>query len=86
MWTKQNRSHYDRSKLRYPSDLTRRGVAANRTADLAGQARRQQADGGDARSRQWPVVRYIDGLSVARDPERPAAEKHSLRIFRSMDL
>ena len=22
MWTKQNRSHYDRSKLRYPSDLT----------------------------------------------------------------
>ena len=22
MWTKQNRGHYDRSKLRYPSDLT----------------------------------------------------------------
>ena len=22
MWTKENRGHYDRSKLRYPSDLT----------------------------------------------------------------
>ena len=28
MWTPENRPLYDRDTLRYPSDLTRRGMAA----------------------------------------------------------
>ena len=26
MWTNENRAHYDRSRLRYPSDLTDPGM------------------------------------------------------------
>ena len=27
------------------------------------------------------LIRSVDRLSVARNPERPAAEKHGLRLF-----
>jgi hypothetical protein len=41
-WTPQNRKRYDRSQLRYPSDLTDDEWARVRSFDPAGQARRQQ--------------------------------------------
>ena len=85
MWTSKNRGRYDRSKLRYPSDLTddewklveplippgRRG-GGKRTVIM-----REVVNG---------LMYVLDRLSVARDPERPAAEKHDLRLFRSVDL
>ena len=39
MWTSKNRIRYDRSKLRYPSDLTDDGVEAGRTFDPTRQDR-----------------------------------------------
>ena len=46
MWTKlKSGSLDDRSKLRYPSDLTDEEWGAVGAADPAGEARRQQADG-----------------------------------------
>ena len=81
MWTSKNRARYDRSKLRYPSDLTDDGMGAGQTADPAWQARRRQAHGDHARGSERPHVRSVDWLSVACDPERPAAEKHGLRLF-----
>jgi hypothetical protein len=71
MWTSKNRGPYDGSKLRYPlSERShRRGMAAGRTADPAGQAGRRQADGDPARGGKRPDVRPVDRLSVARDPE-----------------
>src|SRR6478672_7072057 len=86
MWTSKNRARYDRSKLRYPSDLTDaewglveplippgKTGGGKRTVIIAG--------GGER-----PDVHSLDGLSVARDPERPAAEKLGLRLLRSVDL
>ena len=45
MWTNENRARYDRSKLRYPSDLTDEEWALVEPADPACQAWRQQAHG-----------------------------------------
>jgi len=48
MWTSKNRARYDRSKLRYPSDLTDDEWRTGRTADPAGQDWRWQAHGDHA--------------------------------------
>ena len=45
MWTTENRSRYDRSKLRYPSDLSDEEWAVIKPLVPAGQERREQADG-----------------------------------------
>jgi transposase len=47
MWTSRNRARYDRSKLRYPSNVYVLSTGC-----------------------QWRAI-----------PERPAAEKHGLRLF-----
>ena len=86
MWTSENRARYDRSKLRYPSDLTDEEWALVEPLIPPRQARRRQAHGDHARGGERPDVRSLDRLSVARDPERPAAEEHGLRLFRSVDL
>jgi hypothetical protein len=86
MWTAKNRGRYDRGKLRYPSDLTdsewelveplippgKRG-GGKRTVVM-----REVVNG--------LIVHSVDRLSVAGDPEGPAAEEHALRLFRPVDL
>jgi hypothetical protein len=44
MWTPENRPRYDRSKLRYPSDLTDEEWAVIAPRIPPREARRQQAD------------------------------------------
>ena len=76
MWTTQNRKRYDRSQLRYPSDLTDEEWAYVAPCDPAGQARRQQTNsrypGGDERGH----VCLEHGLPMARAAQGPAAEEH----------
>ena len=43
MWTNNNRGRYDRSKLRYPSDMTDDEWGIDQATDPASQERRQQA-------------------------------------------
>src|SRR4030088_1458996 len=50
-------------------------METGRTADPAGQDWRWQAHGDHAGGGERPDVHSVDRLSVARDPERPAAEK-----------
>src|ERR1700694_3061721 len=64
----------------------RRRMGTGRTADPARQDWRWQAHGDHAGGGKRPHVHSLDRLSVARDPERPAAEKLSLRLLRSVDL
>src|ERR1700680_4116587 len=64
----------------------RRRMETGRTADPARQDWRWQADGDHARGGERPHVHSLDRLSVARNPERPAAEKLGLRLLRSVDL
>ena len=45
MWTSKNRGRYDRSKLRYPSDLTDDEWRLVEPFNSARQAWRRQADG-----------------------------------------
>jgi hypothetical protein len=77
MWTSKNRARYDRSKLRYPSDLTddEWGLVEPLIppGKTGGGKRCEHAGGGER-----PHVHSLDRLSVARDPERPAAEKLGL--------
>ena len=86
MWTSKNRARYDRSKLRYPSDLTDDEWGLVEPLDPAGQDWRWQAHGDHAGGGERPDVHSLDRLSVARDPERPAAEKLGLRLLRSVDI
>src|SRR5216684_6577374 len=53
----------------------RRRMGTGRTADPAGQDWRWQAHGDHAGGGERPDVHSLDRLSVARDPERPAAEE-----------
>ncbi len=69
MWTTQNRIRYDRSALRYPSDLTDDEWAY--VEPLIPPARR----GGNKRHVDVREV-MNDGMPVAGDPERPAAAQH----------
>src|SRR6476469_9312447 len=61
-------------------------MGTGRTADPTGQDWRWQAQGEHAGGGERPPVHSLDRLSVARDPERPAAEKLGLRLLRSVDL
>ena len=86
MWTSQNRARYDRSKLRYPSDLTNDEWRLVEPLIPPG-----KRGGGKRTVIMREVVNglmYVlsTGLSVARDPERSATEKHDPRLFRSLDL
>jgi hypothetical protein len=56
MWTSKNRARYDRSKLRYPSDVTDEEMGADCTADPARQVWRGQTDGDHARGSERPYV------------------------------
>ena len=86
MWTSKNRARYDRSKLRYPSDLTDDEWKLVEPLIPPGKCWRRQAHGDHARSGERPHVHSVDRLSVACHPERPAAEKLGLRLLRSVDL
>ncbi len=86
MWTSKNRARYDRSKLRYPSDLTDDEWRLVEPLIPPG-----KTGGGKRTVIMREVVNglmYIlsTGWSVARDPERPAAEKLGLRLLRFVDL
>ena len=78
MWTKENRRRYDRSGLRYDSDLTDEEWAE--IAPLIPPAK----PGGNKRSVNLREVMnglmYIlqYRLSVARDPERPGTAQHDI--------
>jgi transposase len=86
MWTSKNRARYDRSKLRYPSDLS---------DDERGLVESLIAPGKTGGGKRMVIMREVvnglmyvlsTGLSVARDPERSAPEKHDPWLFRSLDL
>ena len=79
MWTSKNRARYDRSKLRYPSDVTDEEWELIVPLIPPGKSGGGQTDGDHARGSERPYLRSVDRLSVARNPERPAAEKHGLR-------
>jgi hypothetical protein len=64
MWTSRNRARYDRSKLRYPSDVTDEELA-DCTADPVGQVWRRQTDGDHARGGERSYVRSVDRLSAS---------------------
>src|SRR5712675_2212530 len=86
MWTTNNRARYDRSFLRYPSDLTDDEWAL--VEPLIPPAKR----GGDKRTVIMREVvnglMYIlfDRLPVAGHSERPAAAFDHPWIFRSVEL
>jgi hypothetical protein len=65
MWAKENRGRYDRSRLRYPSDLTDEQWALVEPLIAP----------------QWPDVCAEHRLPVASDPEGPAAAQHGARLF-----
>ena len=76
MWTQENRHRYDRSKLRYPSDLT--DEEWSQVAPLIPPAKR----GGNKRT--VDVREVVNGLMypqhrlpVAGDPEGPAAAQYA---------
>ena len=86
MWTNENRARYDRSHLRYPSDLSDDEWKLVETVDPARQARRRQTHSDHARGCERPHVYSLHRLSVAGDPERPAAALDVVRLFRPMEL
>ena len=55
-------------------------------AHPSGEARRQQADGERARSRQRLDVCFEHRLPVAGDPQGLAAALNGVRLFRSVEL
>ena len=73
MWTAKNRGRYDRSKLRYPSDLTDDEWALVEPLIPPARAWRQQAPCRCSRSDEWDDVHFEHGMPVAGDPERFAA-------------
>ena len=80
MWTAKNRRRYDRSALRYPSDLTDYEWA--RVGSLIPPARR----GGNkrhalcARGDERDHVCVEHGMPVAGDSERSAATQYAFRL------
>lgn len=86
MWTTENRGRYDRSKLRYPSDLDEEWqfVEPLNPPGKRGGGKRtvvRQAHGCDARDRQLAHVHFEHGLPVGRTSERPSAQEHGVRLF-----
>ena len=87
MWTaRRNRGRYDRSQLRYPSDLTDDEWA--HVAPLIPPAKR----GGNKRHvdvrEVMNGIMYVlsTGKPVASDPERPAAALNVVRLSRFVEL
>jgi len=84
MWTSENRTRYDRAKLRYPSDLT--DAEWEHIASLIPPAKR----GG--RKRTVDVREVVNGLMyvlsmpMALRAEGFAAAQHAVRLFRSVDV
>src|SRR5258705_7588419 len=85
MWTPQNRKRYDRTQLRYPSDLTDDEWA--HVAPLIPPAKA----GGNKRS--VDVREVMNGIMYVlstgcqwRAPERPTAAQHAIRLSRSVEL
>ena len=80
MWTVENRARYDRSRLRYPSDLTDEEWALVRPqiprAKRGGNKRSVDERGGE-----WADVCVEHLLPVARHPRRPAAMQHCGPLF-----
>jgi len=81
MWTSKNRARYDRSKLRYPSDLSDDEWGLVKPLIPPGRTGGGKAHGGHARGGQRSHVHSLDRLSVARDPERPATESSVYDYF-----
>ena len=85
MWTSKNRARYDRSKLRYPSDLT---------DDEWGLVEPLIPPGKTCGGKRTVIMReVVNGLMYIlstgcqwRAIERPAAEKLGLRLLRSVDV
>ena len=86
MWTNENRGRYDRSRLRYPSDLT------DDEWNLVGPLIPPGKRGGDKRTVIMREVvnglMYIlsTGCQMAGDPEGPAAALDFIRLFRPVEL
>ena len=82
MWTNENRGRYDRSKLRYPSDVTDAEWAHVATLISSGAPRRHQAPRECAGSRQRADVYSEHGLPVAGDTQGFAAALDAARLSR----
>lgn len=86
MWTSKNRGRYDRSALRYPSDLTDDEWAL--IEPLIPPARR----GGNKRHvderEVMNGIMYVlsTGMPVAGDPKRPTPTQHGARLSRLVEL
>src|SRR4051795_8153090 len=85
MWTSKNRGRYDRSALRYPSDLTDDEWAL--IEPLIPPARR----GGnkrhvDEREVMSGIMYVLSTGPVAGDPERPTPTQHGARLSRLVEL
>jgi len=83
MWTSKNRARYDRSKLRYPSDLTDDEWGLVEPLIPPG-----KTGGGSARVLR-EVVNAVYILSTGchgAHPERPAARSSVYRLLRSVDI
>ena len=80
MWTAKNRRRYDRSALRYPSDLTDEEWAMLGIVDPTGQARWQQAPRRRARGDERDHVCVEHGMPVASNSERSATTQHAFRL------
>ena len=86
MWTSKNRARYDRSKLRYPSDLT---------DDEWGLVEPLIPPGKSGGGKRTVIMReVVNGLMYILStgcqwraiPKIPAAEKLGLRLLRSVDV
>ena len=86
MWTAENRRRYDRSQLRYPSDLTDDEWGHVAPLIPPAKRRRQQALGRRARSDERDHVCSEHGMPVASGPEGPAAAQHAVRLSRFVEL
>ena len=83
MWTKENRVRYNRDKLRYPSDLIDAEWSLIEPLIPPAKGWRQQAPGEPSRdTAQRDHVCALDGMPMAGDSERPAAEEHGVRLSR----
>ena len=84
MWTPENRPKYDRSKPRYPSDLTDEEWAIVAPLDPTREARRQHADGRWARGGRRGDVHPLHRLPVGGAAEGPAAAQHRGRLLAAL--
>ena len=84
MWTKKNRGQYDRSKLRYPSDVTDEEWALIGPLIPPGEEGWEQANDQRARRGQWGDVYSEHRLSVGCAAEGPAAAQHGERLSSPM--